>query len=124
LSPNFSAGRRADAEGIGGRGTTVRHFFVSPPFPKREEPRAQGLKRRGKRILAFPSRRRGHARVLSYERVAIFRGETEEESCPEEGIKNKLPGENGTSRKKKLQKTVAIVQDGTRNWSGESSEFL
>jgi len=59
-------------------------FFCSlpPPFPKREV--AQGLKRRSKRILAFPSRRRRDTReVSSYGGVATLRGKTEESSCPE-----------------------------------------
>ena len=46
-------------------------LFFLPPFLKREEPRAQSLKRRGKRNLAFPSWRRGE-RVSFYEGIAIL----------------------------------------------------
>jgi len=52
--------------------------LLSPPFPKREEPRAQSLKRRGKRILRSLHEDGGMPEQISfYGGISILWGETE-----------------------------------------------
>jgi len=106
--------------------------LLSPPFPKREEPRAQSLKRRGKRILRSLHEDGGMPEQISfYGGISILWGETEKWFCLKGkkasriNLERKVGSRGDQSSGKLLQqhsRELRISLRGQRSWKNHNCQ--